>query len=223
MSAQGTREIERAKLGKSLRSPRGGEPGEGHGTVHKALHDIQYIRDMIDMSQDFFVSGWSGVAAGIITAAGAAVSAWIISHPERWEIPGTLWALWAVIALLLGLSDIFFFVRNSRKAARPVLSMLLVKVCLTEVVITAQGLILTLVFIRIGAPEYIPGAWLLAFGTTLTALGLFFPGGLWILGLTVFIASIAALISPAGGLWCVGLAGAGMFLWGAGYLVARGK
>jgi hypothetical protein len=120
------------------------------------------------------------------------------SYPTP-SVGRSLWALWAVIALLLALSDIVFFVRNSRKAARPVLSMLLVKVCLTEVVITAQGLILTLVFIRIGAPEYIPGAWLLAFGTTLTALGLFFPGGLWILGLTVFIASIAASLWPASG------------------------
>jgi len=223
MSAHEAREAGRGKLEKLLKARKVTEPGEGHGTVHKALHDIQYIRDIIDMSQDFFVSGWSGVAAGVITVAGAAVSAWIISHPERWEIPGALWALWAIIGLLLGIADIVFFAKSSRQAARPVFSMLLAKVGLIEVVITAQGLILTLVFIRINAYTYIPAAWLLVFGTTMTAIGLFFPGGLWVLGLAVFLASVAAFVVPAGGLWCVGFAGAAMALWGAAYLISRGK
>jgi hypothetical protein len=223
MNAQNTRETGQGKLGRVLRGRRDAEPGEGHGTVHKALHDIQYIRDIIEMSQDFFVSGWSGVAAGIITTAGAAVSAWIISQPERWEIPRTLWVLWIVIGLLLALTDIVFFIRSSRRAARPVFSMLLVKVVLIETIITAQGIVLTLAFTRIGAPEYIPGTWLLAFGTTLTAVGLYFPGGLWVLGLTVFLASVAAFVVPSGGLWCVGFAGAAMCLWGAAYLISRGK
>ncbi len=97
MGTQDSREIGRGKPGVRSKGPRGSEPGEGHGTVHKALHDIQYIRDIIDMSQDFFVSGWSGVAAGIITAAGAAATAWIISYPGRWEVPDSLWAIWIAI------------------------------------------------------------------------------------------------------------------------------
>jgi hypothetical protein len=221
-----TRQVRGTGQGKAGKPPRGRrtrELGENHGTVHQALHDIQYIRDIIDMSQDFFVSGWSGVAAGIITAAGAALSALIISHPERWEVAPTLWALWIVIGILLGLTDIVFYVKSCRQAARPVFSTLLAKICLIEVIMAAQGVILTVLFIRIGATAYIPGAWLLAYGTTLTALGLFFPGGLWVMGLAAFFASVAAFVVPSGGLWCVGFAGAATCLWGAGYLIRRGK
>ena len=223
MNNQEATETKRGKLEKPHRGRRGRKPGEDHGTVHKALHDIQYIRDLIDASQSFFISGWSGVAAGIITVTGAALSAWIIVHPERWDAPPTLWALWIVIGVLLGLADIVFFVKSSREAARPVFSMLLAKIVFTEVVMTAEGLTLTFLFIRIAAPEYIPGAWLLAYGSTLTALGLFIPGGVWVLGLTTFFASIAAFVVPSGGLWCVGFAGAAMCLWGAAYLIRRGR
>jgi hypothetical protein len=221
-----TQQVRGADLQKSERPSKGRRtraPVENHTTVDQALHDIQYIRDIIDMSQDFFVSGWSGVSAGIITVAGAALSALIISRPERWDVAPTLWGLWIVIGLLLGLSDIGFYVKSCRQAARPVFSALLAKICLIEVIMAAQGVILTIVLIRTGATVYIPGAWLLAYGTTLTALGLFFPGGLWVMGLAAFFTSVAAFVVPSGGLWCVGFAGAATCLWGAAYLITRGK
>jgi hypothetical protein len=202
---------------------RGTKPGEDYGTVHQALHDIQYIRDIIDASREFFVTGWSGVAAGIITVVGAVLSAWVVSCPERWEVPQTLWALWIVIGLTIGFSNTAFFTRSSRRAARPVFSPLLVKIGLAKLIMAAQGIILTVVLTGIGRPAYIPGAWLLVYGTTLTALGLFLPGGFWVMGLAIFFASVAAFVVPGGGIWCVGFAGVAMCLWGAAYLITRGK
>jgi len=192
-------------------------------TLNRAIGDVRYIRDLIDASRDFFVSGWSGVAAGIITTGGAAVTAWIIAHPERWNVPATLWTLWIIIGILLAASDAVFFVKQSLKLSRPVVSPLLVKLGCTELLMGVQGLILTLVLVRIGAPRYIPGAWLLTFGTTITALGLFIPGGLWVLGLTTLVASVAAFIVPSGGLWCAGFSGLAMCLWGAAYLLIKGR
>ncbi len=191
--------------------------------VNRAIGDVRYIRDILEASQDFFVSGWSGVAAGILTAAGAAVSAWIIAHPERWDISLTLGVLWSIIGVVLMAVDVIFFVKRSREAGRPVFSPLLVKIGFTEAIMAAQGLILTIVFIKTGTPHYIPGAWLMAFGATLSAVGFFIPGGLWVLGLVSFAASIAAFIVPSGGFWCVGFAGGAMCLWGAAYLITRGK
>jgi hypothetical protein len=196
---------------------------ENTNTVDRVIDDIRYIRDLVDTSRDFFVSGWSGMAAGMITIAGAAVSAWIISHPERWNISTSLWVLWVFIGILLLFSDGIFYARQARKMGRQVFSMLLLKVLLIETLMTAQGLILTLLFIRNSTPEYVPGAWLLTFGVTFTNTGLFIPGGFWILGLVTFAISIAAFIFPGVGLWCVGLSGAAMGLWGLIYLVTRGK
>lgn len=192
-------------------------------TLNRAIGDVRYIRDLLDASHDFFVSGWSGVAAGIVTVAGAAVTALVMAHPERWDISKTLWALWAVVGILLAISDFIFFARRCREAGRPIISGLLVKIAASELVMAAQGIILTLVFIKISMPEYIPAAWLLGFGTTFTALGLYIPGGLWVLGATTIVASVAAFIVPPGGIWCVGFAGGAMCLWGAAYLITRGR
>lgn len=193
------------------------------GSVNRAIEDVRYIRDIIDASQVFFVSGWSGVIAGIVTMAGASISAWIIARPGRWDVSSTLWALWILIGAIQISSDLFFFVRRSREYGRPVFSALMGKVVLTQAIMTAEGLILTIVFIQIGLPQYIPGIWLLAFGTTVAALGFFIPGGVWVLGLNSFLAAIAAFIVPSGGLWCIGFGGAAMSLWGAAYLIIRGK
>lgn len=218
----------RRKIDGGLSDDRDGRPEDGKSsvqtdTLNRAIGDVRYIRDLLDASHDFFVSGWSGVSAGIVTTVGVILTAWIISHPERWDISKTLWTLWVIIGVIMTASDIFFFVKRSREVARPVFSPLLAKVGFAEILMAAQGLILTLLFIKTGIPEYIPGAWLLTFGVTLTALGLFIPGGLWVLGLVSFAASIAAFVVPSGGLWCAGFAGAGMCLWGASYLITRGK
>jgi hypothetical protein len=191
--------------------------------VTRAIGDVHYIRDIIDASHDFFVSGWSGVAAGLITTVGVIITAWIMAHPDRWNISATLWTVWIIIGVVLMASDVFFFAKRSREVARPVFSPLLVKLGFTEVLMAVQGLILTLVFLKVGAPEYIPGAWLLVFGTTMAALGLFIPGGLWVLGLVSLVASIAAFVIPSGALWCAGFAGLGISLWGAAYLITRGQ
>jgi hypothetical protein len=208
--------------GKRVR-PEDGKTSVQADTLNRAIGDVKYIRDLMDASHDFFVSGWSGVAAGVVTTVGVVLTAWIISHPERWDISPTLWTLWIIIGVLLLASDVLFFVKRSREVARPVFSPLLAKVGFAELLMGGQGLILTLIFIKTGTPEYIPGAWLLTFGTTLTALGLFIPGGLWVLGLVSLAASIAAFVIPSGGLWCAGFAGAAMCLWGAAYLITRGK
>jgi hypothetical protein len=210
------------KQGTGRRPPaRGGDIQSD--TLNRAIGDVRYIRDLLDASHDFFVSGWSGVAAGVVTVVGAAVTARVMAYPERWDIPTTLWILWAIIGMLLALLDFIFFARRCRDAGRPIVSGLLLKVAASEFIMTAQGLILTLVFIKISTPEYIPAAWLLSFGTIFTALGLYIPGGLWVLGLSTIIASVAAFVVPDGGIWCVGFAGGAMCLWGAAYLIGRGR
>jgi hypothetical protein len=216
------------EVGGDVSTGRGGRARGRRGStrtdpVSRAIGDVQYIRDIIDASHDFFVSGWSGVAAGLITTVAVIFTAWIIAHPERWNVPATLWTFWIIIGAVLMASDVFFFAKRSREVGRPVVSPLLLKLGLTEGIMAVQGLILTVVFIKTGSPEYIPGAWLLTFGTTMTALGLFIPGGLWVLGLVTLVASVAAFVVPSGGLWCAGFVGLAICLWGAAYVITRGR
>lgn len=193
------------------------------GTVDRAINDIRYIRDLIDTSRDFFVSGWSGVAAGLVLVLGVVVTAWLLHNPSGLSLSGTLWTLWILIGTVVLGIDILSFVRRSREEGRPIFSTILVKGILVEAIVAAQGLIMTFLFSRLGMTDLIPGAWLMTLGTVMTALGIFVPGGAWIIGLVSLASSVTAFVVPGLGLYCLGLAGAAMVLWGVGYLIVCGK
>ncbi len=219
-SARGAGAKASARRDQRLNSP---TPPGAEGTVDRAISDIRYIRDLIDVSREFFISGWSGVAAGFVLVLGVVSTAWIVRNPVGLSPAATLWTLWSLIGAALVAVDILFFVRRSRAESRPIFSVILLKGIIVEAVIAVEGLVLTLLFIRLGMNEFIPGVWLITLGTVMTALGIFVPGGAWMIGFVSLAASVAALVVPALGLYCLGLAGVAMILWGVGYLIVRGK
>jgi hypothetical protein len=194
---------------------------ENQRDLDKAISDIKYIKEVIDASKDFFVSGWSGVAWGLAFIVGAVVSMILVKIPPGWGLAPTLWALWITLSACAAGVELFFFIKGTYEAKRTFLSPLTLKIILAEILMTGMGLVLTLLFIHTKMPEYIPGAWLLSLGINMTAAGLFIPGGIWVFGLVTFVASIISLILPQLGLYCLVFAGLVTLGWGVLYLIVR--
>ncbi len=207
---------------------RGGEDLRGKGSnnqedVEKAISDIKYIKGVMNASKDFFMSGWPGVAWGIAILLGTILTAQITRHPPKWDLSGTIWSLWIILGAMASGVEMFYFFKGTREAGKPILSALPIKIVLAEVLMTVEGLILTMLFIQTKMTIYIPGAWLLSMGTSLTVAGFFIPGGIWVFGLGSFVVSIVALILPEMGLFCLAFAGLVTLVWGVAYLIVRRK
>ncbi len=191
--------------------------------VDIALEDIRYIREVMEGTKDFFISGWSGIAWGIATIAGVILTMQIISNPPQLGVSKTLWVLWIIVFTLASGVETYYLYKGARDTGRAILSTVSVKIITAEAVMTIQGLTLTLLLIHLGFPAYIPGVWLLALGTMMFVAGLFFPGGIWIFGGLTFVVSIIAFIMPEIGLICLGFAGGVSLFWGVAYLIMKRK
>jgi hypothetical protein len=198
-----------------------GKIPNNHEDVERAISDIRYIKDVMNASKDFFLSGWPGVAWGIAILLGTFLTALILKHPPKWDLSGTIWSLWIVLGAMASGVEIFYFFRGTHEAGKPILSPLPIKIFLAEFLMTVEGLILTLLFIQTKMTAYIPGAWLLSIGTSLTVAGFFIPGGIWVFGLVSFVVSIIALILPEMGLFCLAFTGLVTLCWGIVYLIVR--
>ena len=200
-----------------------GKKSNNQEDVDKAISDIKYIKGVMNASKDFFMSGWPGVAWGIAILLGTILTALILKHPPKWDLSGTIWSLWIVLGAMASGVEMFYFFKGTREAGKPILSPLTVKIILAEILMTVEGLILTMLFIQTNMTAYIPGAWLLSMGTSLAVAGLFIPGGIWVFGLVSFVASIVALILPEMGLFCLAFTGLVTLGWGVAYLIIRRK
>ena len=189
--------------------------------VEKAISDIKYIKGVMTASKDFFLSGWPGVAWGIAILLGTFLTAQILKHPPKWDLAGTIWSLWIILGAMASGVEMYYFFRGTHEAGKPILSAHPIKIFLAEVLMTVEGLILTMLFIQTKMTAYIPGAWLLSLGTALTVAGFFIPGGIWVFGLVSFVVSIIALILPEMGLFCLAFTGLVTLCWGVAYLIIR--
>ncbi|MBN1574259.1 MAG: hypothetical protein JW984_13760 [Deltaproteobacteria bacterium] len=192
-------------------------------SVDIALEEIRYIREVMEGTKDFFISGWSGIAWGVAIIIGVMLTERIISHPPDLGVSKTLWVLWIIVFTFASGVETFYFFKGAKDTGRIIISTVTVRIFATETVMSVQGLILTLLLIHIGFPSYIPGAWLLILGAMMFVAGLFFPGGIWVFGGLTFVASIIAFIMPEMGLVCLGFGGAVSLFWGLAYLTKRRK
>lgn len=192
-------------------------------SVDIALDDIKYIREVMEGTKDFFISGWSGIAWGIATIVGVILTKWIISHPPELGVSKTLWVVWIIVFTVASGVETYYLYKGAIDTGRAILSTVSVKIITAEAVMSVQGLALTLLLIYLGFPSYVPGAWLLILGGFMLVAGLFFPGGIWIFGSLIFVSSIIAFIMPEMGLYCIGFAGAVSLFWGVAYLITRRK
>jgi hypothetical protein len=147
-----------------------------------ALGTLAYIRASIESSSSMHVPGMAGIVMGVI----GLLAAVVVSLP-RWAAHWlSIWLAAAAVAFLLGGALVARQIvqRGHTRYLGPARKFLL---CLCPALFA--GAVLTLVFVRAGMTNVIPGMWLLLYGCAVLSAS------------TVTIAGIARLICIMGALF----------------------
>src|SRR5262245_48212604 len=129
-----------------------------------AAGNLRYIRDAMERASDFTaVPGWGGVLMGI-TAVGAA----LLAHRMEDKSWLAAWLGEAAIGLAIGL---FAIARKARRAGTPLGGAAARRFALAFVPAIAAGATFTALFANAGAYGWLPGCWLLLYGTAVTSGG----------------------------------------------------
>jgi hypothetical protein len=178
-------------------TPRLEEPQALHA---RAMDNLRYIRETMESAASFTgVSGRGATLIGI-TALFVSYVAWRQSSSERRVM---IWLGEALLALMMGVGATL---RKSRAANLPLLSKPAWKFIFSLSPPMFSGLVLTVLFYRAGLFGFIPGTWLLLYGTGIVTGGAFSVRVVPVMGLCFMLLGLAALFSPAA--------------WGNGFMAA---
>jgi hypothetical protein len=167
------------------------EPSEAPALQARAMDNLRFIRETMERAAEFTaVSGWATVGIG----ASAMAVAWLASQQPtaaRWI---GIWLAEAVISL--GVAS-WAMRRKANVAGVPLLSGAGRKFVLSFSPPMVVGVLLTLVLVRSGLVDLLPGTWLLLYGCAVTGAGAFSVRIVPVMGLTFMFLGAAALLAPA--------------------------
>ena len=155
-----------------------------------AIESIRYIRDTMERSAAFtavpgwggFVMGCSALAAAVVASRQTSIDAWL-----------AVWLLEGALAIAIGV----FAVRRKMRAAHMSLqSGPARKFLFSFLPPLGVGAILTLVLIRAGFINAIPGVWLLLYGTGVVTGGAFSVPAVPVMGFCFMAEGALALFAP---------------------------
>jgi hypothetical protein len=156
-----------------------------------ARDNLQFIRETMERAGSFTaVPGWGGVAMGI-TALGAAV----IASRQISPLAGMLaWIVEGAVASGIAVWTTF---TKARQAGTSVFVGPGRRFVYSFAPPLFVGALLTLVLLRSGVPEAIPGMWLLLYGTAVVTGGAFSIRVVPLMGLCFMVLGAVALFCPA--------------------------
>jgi hypothetical protein len=159
-----------------------------------ALESVRVIRDAMERAGSFTaVPGAGMIAIGVTALVAAAIADRLDNGPE-WL------ALWLAEGLVAALISIVSIVRKSRRLGLPLLSGPVPKFALAFLPPFVAGAVLTWALASQGLGSFLPGLWLLLYGTAVTAAGALSVRIVPVMGVTFMTAGVAALIAaPAYG------------------------
>lgn len=157
----------------------------------KAVSDLARIRAAMDGATRFTgVSGWGEMLIGA-TALVATAVARLQPTPERWLL---VWLAAVPVAVLLGTGGM---VVKARGRLRRLMIAPARRFGLGLLPPLVAGLLLTLLLVRLGQMEHLPGLWLLLYGVAVTGAGTFSVPAVPVMGLSFMALSAAALVTPS--------------------------
>jgi hypothetical protein len=181
----------------------------------RAAEDLSFIRATMARATPLTaVPGWGGVAMGV-TAVAAAWLASRQSNPAEWL---AVWLAEATLALAIGG---FALVRKAQRAEAPGLTWAGRQFAGSFAPPILAGAVLTGVLYRADLTAYLPGLWLLLYGTAITAAGTFSIRVVPAMGLCFMALGAVALLAapiPADLFMALGFGGLQI---GFGLLIAR--
>jgi len=179
-----------------------------------ALDHLRYIRQTMERASSFTaISGWGQVVVGLIGLVAAMVAA-------RQSSPMAGVAVWMAAAVLGASVAGAAMWRKSRRVGVPLLSGPGRKFAFGFLPPLAAGGVLTVGMCRAGLFDWLPGTWLLLFGTAVVAGGATSVKVVPVMGGCLMALGVCALFGPpAWGVWLMA-AGFGMLHIGFGLVVA---
>jgi hypothetical protein len=155
------------------------------------MDNLRYIRETMESAASF--TGLSGRGATVIgiTALFVSYVAWRQSSVERKVL---IWLGEAVLALLIGVGAML---RKARAANLPLFSKPAWKFIFSLSPPMLSGAVLTVLFYRGGLFGFMPGMWLLLYGTGVVTGGSFSVRVVPVMGLCFMLLGVVALFSPA--------------------------
>ncbi|HXY67812.1 MAG TPA: hypothetical protein VEH62_00085 [Gemmatimonadales bacterium] len=157
----------------------------------RAMDDLRYIRQTMEGAASFTaLSGWGGFIIGL-TAFPAAFLASRAPTNKAWM---RVWLIEAVLGALIGFA---MTARKARRARQPLFGRPGRRFALTFATPMAAGAILTIPMYYAGLRDFLPGMWLLLYGTAFATAGAFSVSAVPVMGLSFMMAGTAALAAPA--------------------------
>jgi hypothetical protein len=157
----------------------------------RAMDDLSFIRRTMERATAFTaVPGWGGVAMGV-TGSIAAVVAARTGTAIGWV---ACWLTAAFVALLIGG---WAMAVKARRAGTPVFSWSGRQFVLSFLPPLAVGALLTIVLVRNGLMQALPGTWLLLYGSGVITGGAFSVRAVPVMGVCFMLLGGVALFGPA--------------------------
>jgi hypothetical protein len=170
-----------------LVSPTPDEPPALH---ERAMDNLRYIRETMERATAFTgISGWGEVAIG----ATALVASVLAANQSTFKFWLAVWIAEGLISLLIAGWSMD---RKARAAKMPLVSGPGRKAVFSLSPPMIAGGLLTLVLMRAGQTNAIPGTWLLLYGTGVITGGMFSVGVVPIMGLCFMALGASALFAP---------------------------
>lgn len=167
-------------------------PAEPTALRDRAMDNLRYIRETMEISASFTaVSGIGGIAMGLVAFVAWALAG-VQTTPEGWLVT---WVGAAAVAVVLECAAIYW---KARRADLPVFSGPGRKFILSFSPPVLAGALLTVVLVQGGAMDFLPGTWLLLYGTGVVTGGTFSVRVVPAMGAGFMLLGAAALLAPAG-------------------------
>ncbi|HKY30538.1 MAG TPA: hypothetical protein VJM12_21585 [Pyrinomonadaceae bacterium] len=191
------------------------QPPEAPPALHeRAMDNLRYIRETMERASAFTgISGWGEVAIGV-SALGATVIAVQQSSFTGWLM---VWMAEALVSMLIAGWSMD---RKARAVKMPLLSGPGRKVAFSLAPPLAAGIVLTIVLFRAGLSEFIPGVWLLLYGTGVVTGGMFSVSVVPLMGFCFMALGGIALFLPSLTNWLMAAGFGGLHII-FGFIIAR--
>jgi hypothetical protein len=184
-------------------------------SIHEhAIDNLRYIRQTIERATPFTaVPGKGGIVMGVV-----AVAAGVLAG----NTTGSRWlAIWIAAAIAGVCVGILMMNRKARRAGTPLLSASGRRFALSFIPAIGAACLMTLALARRFHYDYLPGLWLLSYGTAVIAGGTYSIGLIPVMGgCFLALGSAALLLPPSWGnlLLMIGFGGVQIIF---GFIIAR--